>query len=221
MYKQGSEEFAFVKREPINKINKSNIGNIVDSKLAQLIEKQLGRSSILDWQGNPIRHVRIRKKSGKQVKERIDYRSEKEYKNFYYAESGDIPYGVMLFKPNNEERELAQVHAYQIAEVFREKRSFDVNYFISKFYPEKSNYKKLLLKRGQNLIVLNDDSEFNQRNNPVFQKNRLYKIIKIDNGSLWLKFHLTATADGDLDDLVKQKKIKYYPLMKINMDYQK
>lgn len=206
LYKEGDEEFIYVKREPIEKINKSNLNDIVDPALAKLIEKQLGSKTIKDWQGNAIRHVRIKKKAGKQVKERIDFRSDKDYKNFYYAESGSIPYGIMLFEPNSNQRQLLQVHAYQIAEVFREKRKFDIDFFVSKYYPEKSEYKKLLLKVGQNLIVLNNDAEYEKRHDSKFQKNRLYKISKIDNGSLWLKYHLTATADNDLDDLVKEKK---------------
>jgi len=206
VYKKGEEEFIFVKKEPISKINKAKIKDVVDPALAKLIESQLGKNKILDWQGNVIRHVRIKKKAGKQVKSRVNYKSEKDYKNSYYAESGSIPYGIMLFNPKNEERILLQVHAYQIAEVFREKRKFDIDLFVDKFYPNYSSFKKLLLRVGQNLIVLNNDEEFDKRFEKQFQKNRLYKISKIDNGSLWLKYHLTSIADSDLDSVVKEKK---------------
>lgn len=206
VYKNGEEEFIFVKNEPISKINKSKIKDIIDPALAKLIESQLGKDEILDWQGNVIRHVRVKKKAGRQVKLRVDYKSEKEYKNSYYAESGLIPYGVMVFNPKSEERILLQVHAYQIAEVFREKRKFDIDLFVDKYFPDYSLFKKLLLRVGQNLIVLSNDNEYEKRFEKEFQKNRLYKIIRIDNGSLWLKYHLTASADGDLDSVVKQRK---------------
>jgi len=206
VYKKGEEEFIFVKNEPISKINKAKIKDIVDPELAKLVESQLGKDKILDWQGKVIRHVRIKKKAGRQVKSRVDYKSEKDYKNSYYAESGSIPYGIMLFNPKSDQRILLQAHAYQIAEVFREKRKFDIDLFVDKFYPDYSSFKKLLLRVGQNLIVLNNDEEFEKRLEKEFQKNRLYKIVKIDNGSLWLKYHLTAIADNDLDLVVKQKK---------------
>ena len=142
MYKTGEKEFKYVKRVPIDKITRSKILDIVDPALAKCIDDQLGNQKILDWNGNPIRHVRINTKAGKQVKARVDFKSEKEYKNFYYAESGSVPYGVILFQPDSDQRELIKIHAYQIAEVFREKRKFDIDYFLTKFYPEKSNCKK-------------------------------------------------------------------------------
>ena len=63
-----------------------------------------------------------------------------------------------------------------------------------------------MLKVGQSLIVLNEDAEYKKRNDPLFQKNRLFKIIKIDNGYLLLKFHLTAIGNDDLKNLVNEKK---------------
>ncbi|WP_299547657.1 type II CRISPR RNA-guided endonuclease Cas9 [Seonamhaeicola sp.] len=206
VYKTGDDEFSYVKREDISKISRANLNDIVDPHLAEHIAGQLGNKPILDFQGNPIRHVRIKKKAGKQVKKRVDYLSDKDYKNFFYAESGSIPYGIMLFNPINDERELLQVHAYQVSEVFRAKRRFDIEYFVERYFPGKTRYKKLLLRIGQKLLVLKDDFDYEQRKESEFQGNRLYKIIKIDNGSLWLKYHLTATADDNIDALVKEKK---------------
>lgn len=206
IYKKGNDEFIYVKREPIEKITQAKIKDIVDPSLAKKIESQLGNKVILDWQGNTIRHVRIKKKAGKRVKERVNYKSDKNYKNYFYAESGSIPYGIMLFNPSSNERVLLQVHSYQVAEVFRLKRKFDIELFVNKYHPQYSKYEKLLLKVGQRLIVLNNDDEFEKRFNKDFLKNRLYKISKFDNGSLWLEYHLNAIADGDLDSLVKNKK---------------
>lgn len=205
-YKKGDDEFLYVKREPIEKITKSSIKDIIDPVISKLIEEQLGNKEILDYQGNPIRHVRIKKNTGKPVKERIDFKSEKEYKNYYYSESGSIPYGVMVFKPNGVERILLQTHLYQIAEVFREKRKFDVSLFVEKYYPIYNSYEKQLIKVGQKLIVLQEDSEFEKSKKTEFLTNRLYKITQIDSGCLWLKYHSTATSDKDIDNLVKQNK---------------
>jgi CRISPR-associated endonuclease Csn1 len=205
-YKKGDDEFLFVKRDPIDKINRSNLKDIVDPALAKLIESQLGQETILDWQGNKIRHVRLKKRSGRKVKSRVDYKSEKDYKNYYYAESGSIPYGVMALNPTSNERFLLQVHAYQISKIFNEYRNFDIEAFVQEYYPELTTFKKLLLRVGQKLIVFNNDEEYSERKDKTFQRNRLYKITKIDNGSLWLKYHLTATADNNLDLIVKEKK---------------
>ena len=205
-YKKGDDEFVYVKREPIEKISKTNLKDIIDPVIAKLVAEQLGNAKIFDYQGNAIRHVRIKKKAGKPVKKRIDYKSEKEYKNYYYSESGSIPYGVMVFKPNSIERILLQTHLYQIADVFREKRKFDVSLFVKKYYPDYNFFEKQLIKVGQKLIVLQEDAEFEKRKHPDFLNKRLYKITKIDNGCLWLKYHATATSDNDIDNLVKEKK---------------
>ena len=205
-YKKGDDEFVYVKREPIEKITKANLKDIIDPVIAKLVAEQLGNAKIFDYQGNAIRHVRIKKKTGKPVKKRVDYKSEKEYKNYYYSESGSIPYGVMVFRPNSTERILLQTHLYQIAEVFREKRKFDVSLFVEKFYPDYNPYEKQLIKVGQKLIVLQVDAEFEKRKDLDFLNKRLYKITKIDNGCLWLKYHITATGDSDIDNLVKEKK---------------
>ncbi len=205
-FKTGKDEFIFVKREPIEKITKLNIKDIIDPNIAKLIERQLGKKPIVDQQGNTIRHVRIKKKAGKSVKQRIDFKSEKDYKNFFYSESGYIPYGVMVFEPKSSARNLLQVHLYQVAEVFREKRNFDTSIFVEKYYPKYVNHKKQLLSVGQKLIVLLDDQEYENHLDKTFQTNRLYKITKIDDGSLWLKYHLTATGDNDIESFVKEKK---------------
>jgi len=205
-YKKGEKEFLYVKKEPISKITKDAIKNIIDPELAKLIKAQLGNDEILDWQGNRIRHVRVKKNTGKAVKARVDYKSNKDYKNFYYAESGNIPYGIMVFDLENNQRILLQVHAYQVAKLFREKRQFNAELFVKTFHPEYSNFKCILLRKGQRLIVLNSDDEYDNRLDSSFQKNRLYKIDRFGEGFLRLEYHLNAIADQDLDALVKQKK---------------
>ena len=206
-YKTGDDEFIYVKKVPIENINKLNIKDIVDPHLAKLIESQLGKKPIKDWQENKIRHVRVKNKdTGKKVKSRIDYRSDKEYKNYYYSVSGEVTYGIMLFKPNTDERELLQVHAYQVSEVFRKHRKFDAELFVKEFYPKKESYKKLLLKKGQKLLVLNNDEDYNYRKDIDFQRNRLYKIIQISGGKIRLKYHLTASSNDDIKKIIKERK---------------
>lgn len=217
-YKEGNDEFIYVKREPIENITKSKIKDIIDPNIAELIKSELGKKEILDFQRNKIRHVRVKKKSGKEVKRRLNYRSEKEYKNFYYSESESKPYGVMLFDDKGENKKLIEVHSYQIAEVYKKHKKFNAELFIQKYYQDKTDFKKQLLKVGQRLIVLQDDAEYEKRFDTDFQSNRLYKIVKIEDDRLWLKHHLISKADDDIDQLVKQSKNKLLEKIEKRLD---
>lgn len=96
----GKEVFKMVGRKPIEKVNFSS-DNIIDKQLEDYLRKQLDsgvkQNELKDFQGNVVRHLRCEVKSGKGymkpdnatiVKEQT-YKSKKEYKNFYYADSGD------------------------------------------------------------------------------------------------------------------------------------
>ena len=206
-YKSGDDEFIYTERKSIEDVLKKT-SDIVDPDIRKLVESQKRNKPILDFQGNEIRHVRIKVRAGKKVKERVNYRSKHEHKNHFYSASGSIPYAVMLQKSLGDkvERKMIPIASYQIAEVYRKIRTFNEVEFVKKYYPEYELYDKKLLKVGQKVFVIQDDEEFNQRNEKEFQRNRLYKITQIGDNTIYLKFHLEASKDDDIDAKVKIKK---------------
>jgi CRISPR-associated endonuclease Csn1 len=208
-YKEGEEEFIYTERKPIEEAIKKT-PDIIDPEIRELIKNHKGKLPILDFQDNEIRHVRMKVRSGKVVKERVNYRSKHEHKNYFYSASGSIPYGIMLQKSVEGKlmRKLIPVSSYQIAEIFRKTRKFNENEFIKHYFPEYKTFDKILLKVGQKVIVLQDDGEYKNRFESDFQKNRLYKItqFKYDGSKIMLQYHLEAQSKSDIDITIKSEK---------------
>ncbi|GHT67414.1 hypothetical protein FACS189452_05090 [Bacteroidia bacterium] len=209
IYKQGKDEFSYVVRKPIKDVL-SKIDDIVDPCIRELVRKQKNNAEIKDFQGNVIRHVRIKVKAGKEVKERVNYRSKHEYKNKFYSESGSIPYAILLQKVvnGNLEKIMIPIASYEIARMYKKAGNFDIEQYIQENHADFAAWNKQLLKVGQKVFVLKEDNEFEQRKNIDFQRNRLYVITQFSEGSIWLKYHLTAQADNDIDKSVKEEKNK-------------
>lgn len=211
-FKDGKDAFSFIKRENIDKVKSSDssILSIVDPVIRELVSKQKKNAEIKDFQGNTIRHVRIRTKSGKEVKDRINYLSKHDYKNKFYSEAGSIPYAILVqqYTSNGIKREMVPVASYEIAKMRNETGKFDIERYIQKFHPEYKDWNKELLKVGQKVIILKADVDYENRNDIDFQKNRLYVITQfsdVDN-TIMLKYHLEAQEDVDIDSSVKNEK---------------
>ena len=221
-YKTGKEEFVFVKREDIEKVRASDslIESIIDPTIKKIIIEQKRDSEIRDRQGNVIRHVRIKVKSGKKVKDRINYRSIYDYKNGYYSESGSIPYAVLLQNGNDKqrltkdgnlsevkvEREMIPISSFEVANIYRKQRNFDIELYINEIHPKYKDWNKTLLKVGQRVFILNNDSDFEQRKSMDFQRNRLFVITQFSDGNIWLKYHLNALSKDDVKKAIGSRK---------------
>ena len=206
-FKTGSDEFSYVVRKPIKDVL-SKIDDIVDPILRDYIRKQKNNNEIKDFQGRAIRHVRIKVKAGKEVKERINYRSKHQYKNKFYSEAGSIPYAILLekIKDAGMKREMLPVASNEIAKTYKKVNKFDIEQYIQENNPDYSNWNKTLLKVGQKVFVLKNDNEYKQRNNIDFQRNRLYVITQFSEGSLWLRYHLNALSKDDVKAMISLKK---------------
>jgi CRISPR-associated endonuclease Csn1 len=215
-YKEGKEEFVFVKRENISKVKESDklISAIIDPVIKQLIEEQKNNSEIKDYQGNIIRHVRIKTSTGKEVKERLNYRSKYDYKNKFYSEAGSVPYAILVQKSGNVKRELIPVSSFEIAKEFKKEGKFISENFLLAKYPELLDWdKKQLLKTGQKVIVLNNDNDFNKRTDIDFQLKRLFIINQFSDGSIWLNYHLNALSKDEVKKsiaFIKDEKMLEY-----------
>lgn len=217
-YKEGKDEFVFVKRESITKVKESDklISAIIDPVIKQLIEEQKNNYEIKDYQGNIIRHVRIKTSTGKEVKERLNYRSKYDYKNKFYSEAGSVPYAILVQKSddNNVKRDLIPVTSFEIAKEFKKQRKFIVEDFISVKYPTFLQWdKRQLLKTGQKVIVLNADADFEKRTNIDFQQKRMFVINQFSEGNIWLNYHLNALSKDEVKksiaDIKDEKLFEY------------
>lgn len=218
-YKQGKDEFIYTVRKPIKDVL-SKIDDIVDPVIKELVRTQRNNTEIKDYQGNVIRHVRIKTSSGQPVKERVNYRSSHEYKNQYYSAAGSLPYAILLEKGNprkkftkagdipdeKTERMMLPIASFEVAKMNKKSRKFDIEQYIKVQYPDYAYWNKRLLKVGQKVIVLNNDEEYEKKSDIDFQTKRLYVITKFSDGSIWMKYHLEAQADKDIDKSIKAEK---------------
>lgn len=204
-YKKGKDEFTFAVRKPIKDVL-ANIDDIIDPIIREIVRVQ--KENSIDPQGKKIRHVRIKTKTGQVVKDRVNYKSQHDYKNKYYAAAGSLPYAILLqkTKEGKVERAMTPVASFEISKTHKETGSFNIHDFILKHHPEYKNYTdKRLLKVGQKVIVLKNDKEYEKRDDKDFQTNRLYVITQFSE-SIWLKYHIEAQSDGDIDNSIKEEK---------------
>jgi len=217
VYKNGKDEFLYVKRENIDKVKTSQklIDAIIDPNIKELIDKQKNQLEIQDFQGNNIRHVRVKTKGGREVKERINYRSVHDYKNKFYSEagSGALHYAIFLQRTleGKINREMLPIASFQVAKAYKKYNKFDIDAFINDENPRYKKWDKDLLKVGQRVLVLKTDNEYGKRKESGFQQKRLYVITQFTDGNIWLKYHLSAQSK---DEVMKSIKLKKDELMR-------
>ncbi|MDE0470798.1 MAG: hypothetical protein OXH57_02560 [Ekhidna sp.] len=217
VFESGKNEFTFTKRVPVRKDEKGEIKyvdtkNIIDPKIRDIVANAKAKNGVLkDAQGKTIRHVRIKVKTGREVKKRLNYLSKHDYKNKFYSEAGSIPYAIMVEK--EKERELIPLPSFEIAKAYKDLNirrwdDADIEKYLSKCHPELSDYpSKRLLRVGQKVIVFKSDEEYDQKEDLAFQMNRMYYITKLSDAdkSIWLTYHLEARSEKDIKQERKQR----------------
>lgn len=207
VYKKEKQEFQFVKRVPA-KDALEKVDAIIDPIIRELFiqAKQKKETNIKDYKGNMIRHVRIKTKAGRKVKVRLNYKSKHEYKNYFYSEAGKIPWALMLQKTVQKkgvqitERKMIPIPIHEIAQVYKEKKKFDIEYFMNRFeYKKEKDESVHLMKVGQKVLVLENDKEYEKRKDIKFQSERLYRITQFKgDGRIKLYPHLDSRAKNDI-----------------------
>lgn len=220
-YKKGKDEFLFVKREGIDKIKQSDklIDSIVDPIIRGLVLNQRECTVVKDYQGNVIRHVRIKTNAGREVKDRVNYLSRHNYKNKFYSAAGSLPYAVLLQRgtKGSVDREMIPIASFEIAEMYRRYRKFDVEAYVKQFHKKHVGFPdKKLLRKGQRVIVLKGDAEYEKVHEFDFQQRRLYVIIQFSEGNIWLKHHLEARSKEEIKadtKIVKDRILRKHELL--------
>lgn len=158
--------------------------------------------------------------SGRKVKERVNYKSKRDYKNFFYSAAGVVPYAIFITDLINgrPERKMITVPIHEVAQTYKDYHKFTPELYLKKFHPEVTKYDDLkLIKVGQKVFVLKDDSEFENRKDINFQMNRMYKITQLSEGNIWLKYHLEARDVNAIKEGVKISKSDIISLKELEL----
>ena len=212
--KDGKPTYFFAAKKEIADLTAKDIKKIQDERLRDHIQKQLDNNveQITDFKGRPIRHVRLKEgdNTGRFVKERRNYRSKFDHKNYYYASAGEILYALLCEKilptqkPNASRAIKRAFHAIplgEIAHIYSQHQTFNADLYIQSLPAEEQklirNYtRRLLLKVGQKVIVLKSYAEEKRKTDLNFQNERLYIIKQFaTNSRIKVQYHLESRPD--------------------------
>mgnify|MGYP007006688630 CR=1 FL=1 len=221
--KRGNEIYKMVGRKPIDNVN-FQTDNIIDEYLADYLKKQIEngvhQNELIDFQGNIIRHLRCEVKSGRGVmnpenativKEQT-YKSNKEYKNYYYADSGDN-YMFGLYE-NENGRKIVSINTFDSAklsinqnedtrrEVFKSKEPI----LVGRGKNEKESKLVHVFLPGQKVLFFFEDKEELKELDKSDLSLRLYYVKKLADANtqrILFQHHLEARNDENLQ--------KYFP----------
>lgn len=215
---KGREIYKMVVRKSIDNINfKSDI--IVDEYLAKFLKNQLSEGvkqyELKDFQGNLIRHLRCEAKAGSGVlnpenvtvvKEQTN-KSIKEYKNYYYTNTGD---NYMFGMYENEfGRKIISINVLE-ATRYSLNRNFDSKENIFKTIEpvmigsgKKIKESRLMhiFQTGQKILFfLENKYELKEMSNAEIS-SRLYYVKRFhqaERGNIVFQHHLEARSDDEL-----------------------
>lgn len=197
--------------------SKFNVDNIVDDSLKIHIKEQLKIKKVtelVDFNNNPIRHIRCRVKSGRGfmnpdnvtiVKKQI-YESTKEYKNYIFADSGEN-YIFGLYE-NEKGREIISINKFEASQYISSVDYTDKNDLFKMKEPViiKGNDAKLvhIFEVGQKVLFFkfskDELKELYQTDKMEFS-NRLYYIKRLHQasvGNMQFQHHLESRTDEEL-----------------------
>lgn len=218
LYKQvdGKDEIWMVIRKPIEDVNfKSDV--IIDQHLCNFLKEQLisgtTQTQLEDFQGNYVRHLRCRVKSGRgfmnpknvTVVKSHTYKSRKDYKQYYYADSGDN-YAFALYETEKRNRKIESVNLFEAAKI---NSNIMVETPSDLFQNEISNIGrsnetgklKHVFQVGQKVILFLDTAEELKDLEIDELSKRLYFVKKLADAKaqrILFQYHLEARNDTEL-----------------------
>lgn len=220
IYRQvnGKDEIWMVHRKPIEKVNFST-DTIVDKYLAEHLKKQLESGikqvELKDYQGKILRHLRCRAKIGSGnlnpdnvtiVKEQ-GYKSKKDYKNYYYANTGDN-YMFGLYE-NEYGRKIVSINLLEATRNSLAKNMDSKNEIFKSIEPvligtgkkAKESVLVHIFIPGQKVLFFLESKEELKELTKSEISNRLYFIKRFhqaERGNMVFQHHLEARSDEDL-----------------------
>ena len=216
--KKGNEVYKMVGRKPIENVNFTT-DVIIDEHLEDFLKEQINNgiktNELTDFQGNIIRHLRCEVKSGRGVmnpdnativKEQT-YKSAKDYKNYYYSDSGDN-YMFGLYE-NENGRKIVSINTFESArlsldqnedtkrEIFKSKEPV----FIGRGKKEKEANLIHIFLPGQKVFFFLERKEELKELDKKELSNRLYYVKRFhqaERGNMIFQHHLEARNDEEL-----------------------
>lgn len=212
-YETKNDGFKFVLRTPIEKI--TDLKKIVDPDIAKMIEKQQNGRSLaqtiaegvwmLDKSGkkvNKIRRVRCwaRSTSLLKIKEQT-YKSEHDYKNYYYADTGDN-YAFALYVAKDGSKKIVSRNLFEISQ-FEDKTAIkDIkDLFENTIMLTKTKEANLyhVFQSGQKVIFYENNREELKDLDNLSERLYFVKVLFSSNdGRIKFQHHLDARNDDQL-----------------------
>lgn len=212
-FSEGKDEFKFVLRTPIENI--TSLKQIVDPHLAQMIEKQMNGRSLaktisdgvfmLNKKGekeNRIRRVRtwVRSSNLLSIKEQT-YKSKYDYKNYYYADTGDN-YAFALYISKDGKKKIVSQNLFEISQTPDKSIIKNIeDLFEPKIFLTKTKTANLyhVFQKGQKVLFYeNDKDELKDVDN---LSDRLYYVnvlFDAKQGLIQFQHHLEARDNKQL-----------------------
>lgn len=212
----GTDEIWMVIRKPIEKVNFTS-DVIVDEHLAVYLKEQIANgvkpNDLIDFQDNKLRRIRCRVKAARGfmnpdnvtvVKEQT-YKSDKEYKNYIYADSGDN-YMFGLYE-NEKGRQIISINKFEasqfISSITTEFKKEDLFRIKEPVYIRKEEAKLVhIFETGQKVIFYENIEELiDIQNDSAELSKRLYFVKRLHQasvGNILFQHHLEARSDNEL-----------------------
>jgi CRISPR-associated endonuclease Csn1 len=215
-FEEKNDGFRFVLRIPIEKL--TSIEQIVDPNIAKMIEKQLDGKKLseaitnglymLDKEGNKVNKIRrirtwARSTNLLTIKEQTYKSATKDYKNFYYADTGDN-YAFALYLAEDGKKKIVSRNLFEISQ-FKDKSIIKT---IDDLFEKTINLSKSSTARLHHIFQVGQKVLFFKENNYELKdlenkeiSSRLYfvkTLFDAKQGLIQFQHHLEARKDDEL-----------------------
>ena len=214
-YTSKNDGFKFVLRTPIEKI--TDLKKIVDPEIAKMIIKQQrGRTLaqaiadgvyMLDKNGNKVNKIRrvrcwVRNTSLLKIKEQT-YKSKYNYKNHYYADTGDN-YAFALYETDTNKRQIVSRNLFEISKfdlsaIKQPADLFEKSILIGRGKKKEEAFLKHVFQSGQKVIFFENNKEELKEIENLSDRLYFVKVLfSADDGRIKFQHHLDARDDDQL-----------------------
>lgn len=215
-YKTKNDGFRFVLRTPIEKV--TDLKKIVDPGIAKMIEKQMNGKTLaqtiadgvwmLDKNGNNVNKIRrvrcwVRSTSLLKIKEQTYKNKKLDYKNYYYADTGDN-YAFALYVTESNKRQIVSRNLFEISNfdssnIDSINELFEHSILIGRGKKKEEAEIKHVFQPGQKVIFFENNKE--ELKGVDNLSDRLYYVkvlFSSDDGRIKFQHHLDARDDEQL-----------------------
>ncbi|MBX2931218.1 MAG: hypothetical protein KF781_04625 [Chitinophagaceae bacterium] len=187
----------------------------------------------IDKNGNPIkpiRHLRVRAKGSgafiqfpATIREKNNFKSKKEYKNFDYAINGEVPI-CAIYQTIIEDKLIREIKSFSILDIARNNTINNIRNTVEKSIEKKIGRTKIILPlyeilfSGKKVIFyqreLNELKEISQSE----ISKRLYLVGSFEEGKVYMKHHLSSMKEEDIKLRLKEMSVSEKGASSLNFE---